>query len=88
MKTVVKNGVKSKCQKVVSKLFFANYFLAENYSRFSKTTIRKFESENSHYVTSHKSSDYVRNVMTPTDTSSVRGNCQVLLSEVLIETTV
>jgi len=88
MKKYKENGVNTENKKVVSKLFFANYFFAKNYSRFSKTTIRKFESENSHHVTRHKSSDYVRNVMTPIGASSACSNCRVLLSEVLIETTV
>lgn len=89
IKLVSKNGVKSRCQKVVLSLFFANYFLAEKCRRFSKAIIRKFrERKNSHYGTSYKSSDYVRNVMTPTGASSACSNCRVLLSEILAEITV
>jgi hypothetical protein len=74
MKTVVKNGVKSKCQKVVSKLFFENYFLAENCCQFAKLLSCKFENENSHYVTSHEPSGYVRKAMTPGGASSASGS--------------
>ena len=89
MEKVLKNGVNTDNKKVVLILFFANYFLAKNYSRFSETTIRKFRKVKTfHYVTRHKSSDYVRNVMTPIGASSACSNCRVLLSEVLIETTV
>ena len=88
MKKYKENGVNTENKKVVLSLFFANYFLAKNYSRFSKTTIRKFKSENSHYVTRHKSSDYIIKVMTPTNTSSVRSNCRILLRELVIASTV
>lgn len=78
IKKVSKNGVNIRPEKVVFKLFFANYFLAKKHGLFAKI-IKNFistflqilnYSNVVHYETRHEPCGYVRKIMIPIGASS------------------